>query len=153
MVSYDIRFRERCSVQNKENGPQYWALCTPYTSCDGDKEELLTELVIFIVILFKCFSFKPKLIKINCALVQLCYTPQWWAWRPSRAIKTKRLIPNHKSQPTFHFPQWFSSFVLFFLWSWGLWQVHSLFWCIHYCSFLHSGGLFCKSLGPVKVYL
>jgi len=66
VVSYNIG--ERCSVQDKENGPQYWDLCTPYTSCDGNKEELLTELVVFIVILFKCFSFKSKLIKINCAI-------------------------------------------------------------------------------------
>ena len=46
VVSYDIG--KRRSGQVEENGPQYWALRhtwgTPYMSCDGDEDELLTEV-------------------------------------------------------------------------------------------------------------
>ena len=43
VVSYDIG--ERRSVQDEENGSQYWALRhTLYMSCDGDKDKLLTEV-------------------------------------------------------------------------------------------------------------
>ena len=38
--SYDIG--EGCSVQDEENGPQYLAL--RYMSCDGEEDELLTEV-------------------------------------------------------------------------------------------------------------
>ena len=42
VVSY---IRERCSVQDEENRPQYWALRhTLYMSCDVDEDELLTEV-------------------------------------------------------------------------------------------------------------
>ena len=42
VVSYDIG--ERRSVQDEENGPLYWALRHTYMSCDGDEDELLTEV-------------------------------------------------------------------------------------------------------------
>ena len=34
---------ERCSVQDEENGPQY-SLNPEFMSCDGDEDEVLTEV-------------------------------------------------------------------------------------------------------------
>ena len=42
VVSYDIG--ERRSVQDEEDGPSTEPWGTPYMSCDGDEDELLTEV-------------------------------------------------------------------------------------------------------------
>ena len=46
VVSYDIG--ERHSVQDEENGPKYWALRHTVHSCDGDEDELLTEVDLYL---------------------------------------------------------------------------------------------------------